>query len=64
MDTALSSGQLQQSLKHKEDEMPLHGDKKPDNWVPPDKATPELKKQLKEAAEKYPEDKKEEKKNG
>lgn len=44
--------------------MPLHGDKKPDNWVPPDKATPELKKQLKEAAEKYPEDKKEEKKNG
>lgn len=42
--------------------MPLTGDRKPDNFVPSDKLTPEMRKQMEEIDKQYPPDKKEEKK--
>ncbi len=41
--------------------MPLTGDKKPDDFVPSDKLTPELRKQMEEIDKQFPPDKKEEK---
>jgi hypothetical protein len=54
-------------LMKKEYRMPLTGDKKPDDFVPSDKLTPELRKQMEEIDKQFPPDKKEEKeekKNG